>query len=100
MRSLTPKKITPKQVASNEVAAPQPPKNSLIITSYNIHKGMSPLNRFVKMEGIAAALDQVQSDIICLQEVQGQNLKRVVKYNEFPDQSQHCLLYTSDAADE
>lgn len=50
---------------------------------------MSPLNRFVKMEGIAAALDQVQSDIICLQEVQGQNLKRVVKYNEFPDQSQH-----------
>ena len=65
------------------------PKNSLIITSYNIHKGMSPLNRFVKMEGIAAALNQVQSDIICLQEVQGQNLKRVVKYNEFPDQSQH-----------
>jgi endonuclease/exonuclease/phosphatase family metal-dependent hydrolase len=50
---------------------------------------MSPLNRFVKMAGIAAALDQVQSDIICLQEVQGQNLKRVVKYNEFPDQSQH-----------
>ncbi|MCM3325099.1 hypothetical protein M3670_23680, partial [Cytobacillus kochii] len=89
MRSLTPKKITPNPVASNEVAGAQPPKNSLIITSYNIHKGMSPLNRFVKMEGIAAALNQVQSDIICLQEVQGQNLKRVVKYNEFPDQSQH-----------
>lgn len=94
MRSLTPKKITPKQVASNEIVSNQvsgakQPKNSLIITSYNIHKGMSPLNRFVKMEGIAAALNQVQSDIICLQEVQGQNLKRVVKYNEFPDQSQH-----------
>ena len=82
MRSLTLKKITPKPVASNEIVSNQvsgakQPKNSLIITSYNIHKGMSPLNRFVKMEGIAAALDQVQSDIICLQEVQGQNLKPV-----------------------
>ena len=89
MRSLIPKKITPNPVASNEVAGAKQAKNSLIITSYNIHKGMSPLNRFVKMAGIAAALNQVQSDIICLQELQGQNLKRVVKYNEFPDQSQH-----------
>lgn len=63
--------------------------NALIITSYNIHKGMSPLNRQVKMQGIAEALKSVQSDILCLQEVQGQNLKRVLKYNEFPDQSQH-----------
>jgi endonuclease/exonuclease/phosphatase family metal-dependent hydrolase len=62
---------------------------SLIITSYNIHKGMSPLNRFVKMQGIADALQHVKSDIICLQEVQGQNLKRVIKYNEYPEQSQH-----------
>lgn len=62
---------------------------SLIITSYNIHKGMSPLNRHVKLQGIAEALQMVKSDILCLQEVQGQNLKRVLKYNEFPDQSQH-----------
>ena len=78
MRLLTPKKITPNPVASNEivsnqVAGAQQPKNSLIITSYNIHKGMSPLNRFVKIEGIAAALDQVQSDIICLQEVRSKS---------------------------
>ena len=62
MRSLTLKKIAPNLVASNEivsnkVSGAQQPKNSLIITSYNIHKGMSPLNRFVKMEGIAAALN-------------------------------------------
>ncbi|WP_227430310.1 endonuclease/exonuclease/phosphatase family protein [Psychrobacter sp. I-STPA6b] len=62
---------------------------SLIITSYNIHKGMSPLNRFVRVQGIADALKAVNPDILCLQEVQGQNLKRMVKYNEFPDQSQH-----------
>ncbi|MDO5768737.1 MAG: endonuclease/exonuclease/phosphatase family protein [Psychrobacter sp.] len=61
----------------------------LTITSYNIHKGMSPLNRLVKMQQIGAALQSVGSDILCLQEVQGQNLKRAVKYNEYPDQSQH-----------
>lgn len=64
-------------------------QRSLIITSYNIHKGMSPLNRLVKLQGIANALKSISPDIICLQEVQGQNLERVIKYNEFPDQSQH-----------
>ena len=63
--------------------------STLIVTTYNIHKGMSALNRLVKVQGIADALKQVKSDILCLQEVQGQNLKRVVQYNEFPDQSQH-----------
>jgi len=63
--------------------------SSFTITSYNIHKGMSPLNRNVVMQGIADALNEVGPDILCLQEVQGQNLKRVLKYNEYPDQSQH-----------
>ncbi|WP_227695073.1 endonuclease/exonuclease/phosphatase family protein [Psychrobacter fulvigenes] len=64
-------------------------KDSFILTSYNIHKGMSPLNRQVKMQGIAQALEIVASDILCLQEVQGQHLKRNLQYNEYPDQSQH-----------
>lgn len=62
---------------------------SITITSYNIHKGMSPLNRLVHMNGMGRALMGVSPDILCLQEVQGQNLKRVVAYNEYPDQSQH-----------
>lgn len=63
--------------------------SSITITSYNIHKGMSPLNRLVKLQGIADSLKSVRADILCLQEVQGQNLERVLKYNEFPHQSQH-----------
>lgn len=63
---------------------------SFVVTSYNIHKGMSPLNRFVKLQGMAEALSLVHSDILCLQEVQGQNLKRALKYNEYPDQSQYA----------
>ncbi|EEK10776.1 hypothetical protein STRSA0001_1009, partial [Streptococcus salivarius SK126] len=35
------------------------------------------------------ALKQINPDIMCLQEVQGQNLKRMLKYNEYPNQSQH-----------
>lgn len=63
--------------------------NTFVLTSYNIHKGMSIFNRQVKMQGIAEALDTVGSDVLCLQEVQGQNLKRTMQYNEYPDQSQH-----------
>lgn len=59
------------------------------LVSYNIHKGMSPLNRLVKLKGMANALADVAPDILCLQEVQGQNLKRVLAYNEYPTQSQH-----------
>ncbi len=44
---------------------------SFVLTSYNIHKGMSPLNRQVKMQGIAQALESIESDVLCLQEVQG-----------------------------
>ncbi|WP_040631330.1 endonuclease/exonuclease/phosphatase family protein [Faucicola boevrei] len=62
---------------------------TFMITSYNIHKGMSPLNREVIIAPIAKALKQLNSDILCLQEVQGQNLKRMIKFNEFPEQSQH-----------
>lgn len=61
----------------------------LTITSYNIHKGMSPLNRKVIIKPIAQALQNLNSDIICLQEVQGQNLKRAIQFNHFPTQSQH-----------
>ena len=63
--------------------------NSFILTSYNIHKGMSVFNRQVKMQGIAQALDSVGSDVLCMQEVQGQNLRRTMQYNEYPEQSQH-----------
>lgn len=63
--------------------------NSITVTTYNIHKGMSPLNRHVVTQRMGLALKQINPDIMCLQEVQGQNLKRMLKYNEYPNQSQH-----------
>lgn len=62
---------------------------SITITSYNIHKGMSPTNRLVRLMGMKDALLKTNPDILCLQEVQGQNLKRTIDFAEFPDGGQH-----------
>lgn len=80
-----PTKNNPK---TNRKSDPYQNKKSVTITSYNIHKGMSALNRNVVVDGIAQGLKELASDIICLQEVQGKHLKRAVKFNKFPNQSQ------------
>ncbi|MDO4897146.1 MAG: endonuclease/exonuclease/phosphatase family protein [Moraxella sp.] len=59
------------------------------VVSYNVHKGMSPLNRKVVLPYMGQALADLPIDVLCLQEVQGQNLKRAVSFNEYPDQSHH-----------
>ncbi|MDO4699435.1 MAG: endonuclease/exonuclease/phosphatase family protein [Moraxella sp.] len=59
------------------------------VISYNIHKGMSPLNRLVKLQSMGQALADLSIDVLCLQEVQGQHLARTLQYNEYPEQSQH-----------
>ena len=43
------------------------------ITSYNMHKGMSALNRKVQVNRMADALGALGSDVLFLQEVQGQH---------------------------
>jgi len=62
---------------------------SFVITSYNIHKGMSPLNRQVKMQGIAQALDAVGSDVSVSTRSARTKSQTNMQYNEYPDQSQH-----------
>ena len=66
--------------------------DTFTVTTYNIHKGMSPLNRRVKVNGIAEALKHLSPDILMLQEVQGQHLKRTIQFNDFPDQSQNGVF--------
>ncbi len=62
------------------------------IATYNIHKGMSPLNRHVRLYSIAMALNQLDADAIFLQEVQGNNEKRTQKFLQFPEKAQHDFL--------
>lgn len=61
----------------------------ITLVSYNIHKGMSPLNRHLALNPMAQALGTLGADVLCLQEVQGQNLKRVINDNDYPEQAQH-----------
>lgn len=48
-------------------------QDTLTFISYNIHKGMSPLNRTPILSQLSSALDCIPFDVLCLQEVQGQN---------------------------
>lgn len=45
--------------------------DTFCLVSYNIHKGMSPLNAKVTLAGMAQALDTLAPDVLCLQEIQG-----------------------------
>lgn len=79
---------------------PMPTAQDLTVISYNIHKGLSPLNRRVVLSGILDALSAHSPDVVCLQEVQGQHSKRVVKFANFPNQSQSVWLGSRLAMDE
>ncbi|MDF0606514.1 endonuclease/exonuclease/phosphatase family protein [Neisseriaceae bacterium TC5R-5] len=63
--------------------------NSIKVATYNIHKGMSPLNRYVRVEDMAVALKSLAADILFLQEVQGKNLDRALKHASWPPLAQH-----------
>ena len=62
------------------------------VVTYNIHKGMSPLNRHVRLYSIAIALQQLDADVIFLQEVQGSHQQRSKKFLQFPEKGQHDFL--------
>jgi len=64
----------------------------LNVTTYNIHKGMSPLNRHLRVDEIAQALAGLSPDVLFLQEVQGKNLLRAVRHDAWPSLPQHHFL--------
>ncbi|MCF7528775.1 endonuclease/exonuclease/phosphatase family protein [Neisseria lisongii] len=65
---------------------------AITVTSYNMHKGMSALNRKVQLEHMAEALQQLDSDILFLQEVQGQHRGRSSRLADFPDLPHYDFL--------
>lgn len=64
----------------------------LRLVSYNVHKGMSPLNTRLRVDGIAHALYRLAPDILLLQEVEGENLRKKVRFNEHPQQAQYTFF--------
>jgi endonuclease/exonuclease/phosphatase family metal-dependent hydrolase len=56
------------------------------VLSYNIHKGFSLGNRQWVLEEIRRAIRETQADIVCLQEVVGENQRRAVQWHQWVDQ--------------
>lgn len=67
-------------------------KHPLMVTTFNMHKGMSPLNRQFKLTEIASALETLSPDLVLLQEVQGKNNLRALKHENWINEPQHQYL--------
>lgn len=66
--------------------------DTLTVTTFNMHKGMSPLNVHVQVEAIGNALASLGSDLIFLQEVQGKHRLRAYVHDDWPREPQHHYL--------
>ena len=56
----------------------------LRIATYNIHKGMSPLNGQVRLPEIAHNLHALATEVLFLQEVQGRHSHRAARFGDWP----------------
>lgn len=62
---------------------------SFTVATYNIHKGLSPLNRKLVIHDVREKLHAFNADIVLLQEVQGTHLKRQRRFDDWPEAPQH-----------
>ncbi len=62
------------------------------LVTYNLHKGFSFGNFKFVLPAVRKALEAVNPDIICLQEVQGQHLHHRKNIKNWPKQRQHQYL--------
>ncbi|WP_410498372.1 endonuclease/exonuclease/phosphatase family protein [Chitinibacter sp. S2-10] len=63
----------------------------LVLASYNIHKGLSPLNRRLVLHDVRQALNQLAPDLVFLQEVQGVHLEHSHRFETWQN-AQHEYL--------
>jgi endonuclease/exonuclease/phosphatase family metal-dependent hydrolase len=59
------------------------------IATYNIHKGLSPLNRKLVIHDVREKLQAFNADIVLLQEVQGAHAKHQTRFPDWPSVPQH-----------
>lgn len=55
----------------------------LRVATYNIHKGLSPLNRRLTLGPLSQALNALDLDLLCLQEVQGEHRLRAKRFHNW-----------------
>lgn len=64
-------------------------KSTLTLATLNIHKGLSPLNRKLVIHELRDRLHGLDSDVLFLQEVQGEHHLRRRRFADWPDVPQH-----------
>ena len=61
----------------------------ITVATYNIHKGLSPLNRRLVIHDVREKVQSLNADIVFLQEVQGAHAKNDNKFDNWPELAQH-----------
>ena len=65
---------------------------ALTVVTYNIHKGLSALNRRLVVHEIRERLHSLAPDVVFLQEVQGAHLRHSRRHLTWPEGGQHEFL--------
>ncbi len=62
---------------------------TLKVATYNIHKGLSPLNRKLIIHEVRERLHECDADVVFLQEVQGEHARNESRFADWPEAAQH-----------
>ena len=62
------------------------------VATYNIHKGLSPLNQRLVIHEVRDKLHAVDADIVLLQEVQGAHARHQHRFENWPQVPQHAHI--------
>ncbi|MCA9397003.1 MAG: EEP domain-containing protein, partial [Candidatus Omnitrophica bacterium] len=62
------------------------------VLTVNIHKGFSFFNRNFVLPQLKTAVSETKADIVFLQEVIGEDLKKQEKYSDWPESSHYEFL--------
>ena len=68
--------------------------NIIRIATYNIHKGVQGLGptRRLEIHNLALAVESLDADVVCLQEVRQHNTREAKRFAHWPDQTQADFL--------
>ncbi len=78
--------FAPAEPVSAASELPSPPHDILRVVTYNIHKGVQGLGpaRRLEIHNLGLAVEQLDADIVCLQEVRRENRREAEYFDRWP----------------
>lgn len=86
--------MSPSAFSHSAFAETRTPPAVLRVATYNIHKGVQGLGpaRRLEIHNLALAVEMLDADIVCLQEVRAMNRREADYFTQWPDQGQADFL--------